>query len=478
MNKSELNLSNLPSDQPVLDLQKSLITHDLWGKKLLIGVSGGVDSMALLTALKDLNQHVLVVHINYGLRGTDSDLDQQLVEQISQFYGFEMASFSVSYSKEVGNLQAWARNIRYEYFEALRVEEDCDAIVLAHHRDDQVETLIQKIFRASSPHNWMGMKAWDEQRHLLRPWLSIPKAEIVAYATSKAVPFREDASNNQTKYNRNWIRNRWKPDLDQHFPGWEANILGMQEYAKLLGQYRDHWLAESVSTREKEDHEGISIAKLATCPEMMRQDLLKAFIEAHSLYDAHAHLSAGILVEAVKLMQAETGSMVPISDRLLIYKDRDQLRLSPSDAFGKPLSGDSPVEFDKASLPMKQLGFSFALQSHEQVDVPLAERNELYLDVHDVQWPLRLRNWKPGDRFNPIGMKGHVKISDFLVNRKVPRHIKSGYLVLEDGNKKIIAVLYPPQNNNESNHVGIPSDDHKCSIDTFEVMMVTRMEST
>lgn len=96
--------------------------------------------MALLTALKDLDQQVMVVHINYGLRGADSDLDQELVEQISQFYGFEMASFSVSYSKEVGNLQAWARNIRYEYFEALRVEEDCDAIVLAHHRDDQVET--------------------------------------------------------------------------------------------------------------------------------------------------------------------------------------------------------------------------------------------------------------------------------------------------------------------------------------------------
>jgi tRNA(Ile)-lysidine synthase len=359
----------------------------------------------------------------------------------------------------------------------LRVEEDCDAIVLAHHRDDQVETLIQKIFRASSPQNWMGMKAWDEQRRLLRPWLSITKAEIFAYASSKAVPFREDASNNQTKYNRNWIRNRWKPDLDQHFPGWEANILGMQEYAKLLGQYRDHWLAESVSTREKEDHEGISIAKLATCPEMMRQDLLKAFIESHSLYDAHAHLSAGILVEAVKLMGAETGSTVPISDRLLIYRDRDQLRLSPSDAFHSPLSGDSPVEFDKASLPMKQLGFSFALQSLEQVDVPLSEQTDLYLDVHDVPWPLRLRTWKPGDRFNPIGMKGHMKISDFLINRKVPRHIKSGYLVLEDGNKKIIAVLYPPQNNNESNHVGIPSDDHKCSIDTFEVMMVTRMES-
>ena len=477
MNKSELNLSNLPSDQPVLDLQKSLETHELWGKKLLIGVSGGVDSMALLTALKDLNQHLMVVHINYGLRGDDSDLDQELVEQMCQFYGFEVASFSVNYSKEVGNLQAWARNIRYEYFEALRIEEDCDAIVLAHHRDDQVETLIQKIFRSSSPQNWMGMKAWDEQRHLLRPWLSITKKEILAYASSKAVPFREDASNNQTKYNRNWIRNRWKPDLDQHFPGWEANVLGMQEYAQLLGQYRDYWLSESVSTREKEDHEGISISKLATCPEMMRQDLLKAFIEAHSLYDANEHLSAGILVEAVKLMEAETGSMVPISDRLLIYRDRDQLRLSPSDAFDRPLSGDSPVEFHKASLPKKQLGFSFALQSLEQVDVPLAEQTDLYLDVHTVQWPLRLRAWEPGDRFNPIGMKGHVKISDFLVNRKVPRHIKSGYLVLEDGNKKIIAVLYPPVNNKESIHVGIPSDDHKCSIYTFEVMMVTRMES-
>lgn len=477
MNKSELNLSNLPNDQPVLDLQKSLLTHDLWGKKLLIGVSGGVDSMALLTAMKDLNQYVFVVHVNYGLREADSDLDQELVEQICEFYGYELASFRVSYSREVGNLQAWARSIRYEYFEALRVEEDCDAIVLAHHKDDQVETLIQKIFRASSPQNWIGMKAWDEQRHLLRPWLSITKTDIVAYASSKAVPFREDASNNQTKYNRNWIRNRWKPELDQHFPGWETNILGMQEYAKLLGQYRDHWLGESVSTRKKENNEAISIDQLTTCPVMMQKDLLKAFIEAHSLFNANEHLSAGVLVEAVKLMEAETGSMVPISDRLVIFRDRDELRLSPSDAFSRPLSGDSAVEFYKASLPMQQLGFSFSLQSFEQVDVALSEQTDLYLNVHAVQWPLRLRAWEAGDRFNPIGMKGHMKISDFLINRKVPRHIKSSYLVLEDGNKKIIAVLYPPQNNNESNHVGIPSEDHKCSIDTIEVMMVTRMES-
>ena len=162
MSKSEFSLNKISTFQLVEKLENSLKAHDLWTKKLLVGVSGGLDSMALLTALKELDQQVFVVHLNYGLRGEDSDADQGLVEYISEFYCFEAASFSVNYSEEDGNLQAWARKLRYEYFEALRIEEHCNAIVLAHHMDDQVETLVQKIFRSSSPQSWNGMKSWDE----------------------------------------------------------------------------------------------------------------------------------------------------------------------------------------------------------------------------------------------------------------------------------------------------------------------------
>ena len=135
------------------------------------------------------------------------------------------------------------------------------------------------------------------------------------------------------------------------------------------------------------------------------------------------------------------------------------------------------LEFDQASLPLAHSEYRLRLEVFDQEMGDLSNRNELCIDVQAVQWPLKLRAWMPGDRFRPLGMKGHMKMSDFLVNRKVPRHVKSRYLVIEDGNNKIIAVLYPPVNNKESIHVGIPSDDHKCSIDTFEVMMVTRMES-
>ena len=112
MSKSEFSPNKDSTIQLVEKLEKCLKDHDLWTRKLLLGVSGGLDSMALLTALKDLDQQVFVVHLNYGLRGQDSDADQELVEHISEFYGFEAACFSVNYSEEAGNLQAWARKLR------------------------------------------------------------------------------------------------------------------------------------------------------------------------------------------------------------------------------------------------------------------------------------------------------------------------------------------------------------------------------
>lgn len=477
MSKSEFSPNNVSTFHLVEKLEKSLKDHDLWDKKLVLGVSGGLDSMALLTALKDLDQQVFAVHLNYGLRGQDSDADQELVEHISEFYGFEAACFSVNYSEEEGNLQAWARKLRYEYFEAMRIEEHCDAVVLAHHMDDQVETLVQKIFRASSPHTWNGMKSWDAQRFLFRPWLSIKKEEIAAYASSKAVPFREDTSNKENKYNRNWIRNRWKQELDEHFPGWEGNIIGMQAYADLLGQYRNHWLAQYSSTRKKEDNQYISIPDLKMCPKIMQQDLLKAFIEAHPSHQAGEHLSAGMLVHLVQLLEAETGSMVSISDTLVVYTDREYLRIAPAEEFSTSKEHEPMLEFDQASLPLAHSEYRLRLEVFDQEMEDLSNRNELCIDVQAVQWPLKLRAWMPGDRFRPLGMKGHMKMSDFLVNRKVPRHVKSRYLVIEDGNNKIIAVLYPPQNTNETKPVGSPSEDFKCTQETQQILRIESQES-
>ena len=476
MSKSEFSLNKISIFQLLEKLENSLKAHDLWTKKLLLGVSGGLDSMALLTALKELDQQVFVVHLNYGLRGEDSDADQELVEYISEFYGFEAASFSVNYSEEAGNLQAWARKLRYEYFEALRIEEHCNAIVLAHHMDDQVETLVQKIFRSSSPQSWNGMKSWDEQRFLLRPWLSIRKEEIASYSSSKAIPFREDTSNKESKYNRNWIRNRWKPELDEYFPGWERNILGMQAYADLLGQYRNQWLAQYSSTRRKEDNSYLSIPDLVMSPKMMQQDLIKAFIEAHPSFEAGEHLSAGMLVQIVNLLEAETGSMVPISQKLIVYTDREYLRIAPAHMFSKPKENEPLIKFDQNSLPLVYSEYTLRLEVFDQETEDLSNRKELCIDVQAVRWPLKLRAWIPGDRFRPLGMKGHMKISDFLVNRRVPRHQKSLYLVIEDSNNKIIAVLYPSQNNNEIKPIGSPSEYYKCTKETQQILRIESLE--
>ena len=135
------------------------------------------------------------------------------------------------------------------------------------------------------------------------------------------------------------------------------------------------------------------------------------------------------------------------------------------------------LEFDQDSLPLAHSEYSLRLEVFDQEMRDLSNRNELCVDVQAVQWPLKLRTWMPGDRFMPLGMKGHMKMSDFLVNRKVPRHVKSRYLVIEDGNNKIIAVLYPPQNTNEIKPVGSPSEDYKCTQETQQILRIESQES-
>ena len=210
----------------------------------------------------------------------------------------------------------------------------------------------------------------------------------------------------------------------------------MQAYADLLGQYRDHWLAQYSSNRKKEENQYISIPDLKMCPKIMQQDVIKAFIEAHPSYHEGEHLSAGMLVHLVQLLEAETGSMVSISDTLVVYTDREYLRIAPVEEFSKRKEHEPMLEFDQDSLPLVHSEYSLRLEVFDQEMGDLSNRNELCVDVQAVQWPLKLRTWMPGDRFMPLGMKGHMKMSDFLVNRKVPRHIKSRYLVIEDATIK------------------------------------------
>lgn len=385
--------------------------------KFVIGVSGGADSMLLLYAFKQLEISCFVVHINYGLRGVESDKDQELVEQMSFEWGFECCSVRLNTEEvQTGNFQNWARNERYKIFEDIAEEVKADAVVIAHHQDDQIETIIQKLFRGSSPESWTGMREWDAP--LFRPMLEFSKEDILAYCDETSIPYREDASNSDPKYSRNFIRGEFSEKMNSLFPGWQQNVLRLSDFGRLNEQMLDE-LSEIYLERER-----IKLAPLKKMDEVLTRSLIKRFLEQFIPVT-----SKGIIGEAYALLSAQTGSELKVSDSVILIKDRDYIVLQKK------------AEFTEVIIKKEDIENVFSVQGTE-FRISEQVESELYLDAAKLSFPLSLRKWKAGDKIQPLGMTGTQKISDHLTNRKVSTVNREKSLVLSNSDGTIYAIIF------------------------------------
>lgn len=389
-----------------------------------MGVSGGVDSMTLLYLLHQLEQDVLVVHINYGLRGKASGLDQELVEGMCSEWNFDCHSFGLEYDEKAdGNLQDWARKERYRIFRELKKEYKADAIVTAHHYEDQIETILQKLFRGSGPDSWQGMQVWNGV--IFRPLLNFSKEEICQYAEAHAIPFREDESNRQSKYARNFLRLELRHQLDEFFPGWRQNIERLSELGLITKQAVKE-LAEMV-TNERGDIEKNAFLKL---DEPLRSSVLKYILEKNGISP-----SKGQLEELQDFESLQPGRKLQLDEDTVLMTGRDFLFIKKEDEFTTP----EPVTLSKNELAA---GFEFGSATY-RLGTEKGKGRDLYLDASLLNFPLTLRTWEPGDKFIPFGMTGTQKISDHLTNRKIPVHLREKTLVLCGSDSTIYAIIFP-----------------------------------
>ena len=419
--------------------------------RLLFGVSGGPDSMALLYVFHKIGAEVTVVHINYGMRGEGSDLDQELVEGFCTEWDFECCSFKLDSSATKGeNFQSWARNERYRIFRELKKEFNADAIVTAHHQDDQVETILQKLFRGSGPAAWQGMSAWDGE--LFRPLLSFSKQEILNYCENNNVPFRNDESNNESKYARNFIRNELSVELDQRFPGWKQNILEMQELGLIAERGVRHIVNGLVSGKR------LDLKKYSELDNALKPSVLKYFVESNSSGES---LTKGQLNELLKIEQSHTGAEIPITESISLVKDRDGISIKE-----KERVEEVPVLITRsaATANFSLEGFSFYKNDKKP-------NKGMYWDAGKIQWPLTVRAWEAGDRFTPLGMNGTQKVSDHLTNRKIRSSLREKALILIGSDSTIYAIIFPVAAVN--GEMGTISEAVKCTSETKEYFIVT-----
>ncbi len=425
--------------------------------KFVVGVSGGPDSMALLHIFNQLEVQAVVIHINYQKRGEESDRDQELVEKMAEGWGYDCHSIRLDPSRaEDKNFQQWARDRRYRIFRQLKGEYEADAIAVAHHEDDQIETVLQKLFRGAGLESWSGMQVWSPP--LFRPLLDISREQVMEYINENDIPYRTDQSNLESDFARNLLRNEWLDKLDQFFPGWKQNVLRLPEQALIFTEALTYIEDEIADSRDR-----IDSADFNRLSPRLQKALVLHLLKKR---DPGIEITTGALNQVEDIANLQTGKSIQLTENYSLLHDRSQLKIVYEET--EPLT---LIELEKEELKKQSFSFnglSFSVQSYNDPDF----EEILYLDAGKMNWPLSLRRWKAGDAFQPFGMVGHQNVSDHLTNRKVSASEKRNALVLESFEERICAVIFPPIE--KMNPPGSISELVKCDENTSECLMIKR----
>ncbi|BBM69163.1 tRNA lysidine(34) synthetase TilS [Rhodothermus marinus] len=391
------------------------------GQRVVVGVSGGVDSMVLLEVLRRLGYRPVVAHVNYRLRGADSDADEALVRRFCRRHRLPLRVARIDLKAHTGGraIQATARRVRYTFFRRVARREGIDTVAVAHHRDDQAETLLLNLVRGSGLEGLLGMRPkrrlGRENIWLVRPLLPVSRAEIEVWAQAEGIPWREDVSNASLHYRRAVIRHEVLPLLVRHFGSGVAERLA--HTAELLRAYYEATFLPDLRRRWQEVADGavraLRLEALHAQPSVWQRRLI---LEALRRWLPGAPQHHRLVAQVVRLLQAQPGRRLELPQGT-VWRDRDALRFRPRQWATWPDEG--LLEPDR---PLQLAGGTLVASVQETVPERLDEGTPLvaYVDADRIRWPLRVRRWQPGDRMQPLGMRGHRKVSDLLTDLKVP----------------------------------------------------------
>jgi tRNA(Ile)-lysidine synthase len=403
--------------------------------KVLVAFSGGADSTALLTALvalrPKLELEILVAHVNYHLRGEESDTDEQYVRDFCFSRNLGLVVKSAPLSGE-SRIEERARKIRFDYFRALQTTYRFDAIALGHHRDDQAETVLLRLFRGAGATGLRGIL--PRNGIVIHPLLPFSREDIREFLRERNLEWREDTTNSETRQTRNLIRHELLPWVKAKFNPHVAETLA--ETAGLIADI-DEILREQSRLRlnrmlieETEAGFVLPLKDLRNLKPTLRFYLFREVIRrlTGSEADFYAQHCAGL----ENLLGLSGSKSMNLPGGITASKDYDTLLIA--------LPQPAETADDRSERVLSDLrssfqfgGHRFAMKKVKQLpNNPFEDRHSVWLDFDQVKFPLVFRYRHPGDRFRPFGMEGEKKLKAFFIDEKIPRENRDRIVILCD----------------------------------------------
>lgn len=391
--------------------------------RVLLAVSGGKDSMAMLHLFHQAGFNIGVAHCNFKLRGADADKDEELVIETAQalhipVYTTRFATQAYASENKI-SIQMAARELRYSWFEQMRQQHNYQHIAVAHHQNDAVETLLINLIRGTGIDGLGGPK--PKNGYIIRPLLAFGVTEIEQYIQQHHIVYREDSSNSSTKYLRNKVRLEVLPLLQQMNPAIVSTlthtISRMEDTAAIQKVYIASCKEQLL--RKETAHWTIHIADLqqTAAPQTVLYFLLTDF-----------GFSAAVATDVFTALNGQAGKAF-LSPTHRVIKDRELLYI-------EQLPTTETVQQMHFSLTDNRVIFN-ACELHIQVldaaDI-VADKNLAFLDAALLTEPLTIRYWQTGDSFTPLGMHTKKNISNFLTDLKLPLPEKEKQAVVLSGN--------------------------------------------
>ena len=390
-------------------------------ERYLVALSGGADSVCLLLVLMKLGYRVEAVHCNFHLRGEESNRDEEFVKSLCESNGIELHLIhfdtkTYAHTHQV-SIEMAARELRYRYFEQLRVDIGAAGICVAHHQDDSVETILMNLIRSTGIHGLTGIK--PRNGYVLRPLLCVDRTDIINWLEHKGQPYVTDSSNLQPDVMRNKVRLSLLPVLDQMAPSARASILKTARRLQQAALVYDAQMSNALARLRQQD--AICIADLLSEPSP--ESILFEWLTPYGFTPATIEqVSLSLTTQPGREWTSPTHQMTISKGHLIVEQKqppRPTLRIPETGTY---------VYDDTTKIRLKiHNGILLEKTSHTAC-----------LDADKIVFPLTLRPTQSGDRFQPYGMKGTQLVSDYLTNRRLSIFEKRRTLVLCDAHDQIL----------------------------------------